>query len=151
MKINIGNLFFIGCGKRPKPRPPRIKWRISQGAFLVEGFMSALFLSSTQQSVLTIQPVDAKGNPAEIDGMPKWAMSNSDVADLSISEDGMSVTLVAVSPGATQVSVSVDARFGPEINLLTGVLDVTVTPAEAVGVTIVAGRPTEQAIPEFSE
>lgn len=108
--------------------------------------MSELFLSSTQQSVLAIRPSDVKGNPAGVDGIPGWSLSNEDVVRLVVAEDGMSAALIALGVGSTQVSVSVDARFGPEEVFLTGSLDVTVTPAEAVAVGIVAGAPTEQPV-----
>lgn len=51
---------------------------------------------------------------------------------------------MAIAPGITQVSVSVDARLDDEVHLITGVLEVNVTPAEAIAVNIMAGIPTDQ-------
>lgn len=106
--------------------------------------MSTLILSSTQQVEVHISPVDAKGHSAPVDGVPLWDTSNPGVAEVVPTSDGLGALIVAQGPGMTQVSVSVDTRMGEAVNLITGALDVTVTPAEAVAVAIVPGTPTEQ-------
>jgi len=114
--------------------------------------MSSLVLSTVQQVELSIQPVDAKGYVALTDGIPTWAVSNEGIIKVTTASDGLSAQpsdglsaqLVAIAPGITQVSVSVDARLDDEVHLITGVLEVNVTPAEAIAVNIMAGIPTDQ-------
>ena len=104
----------------------------------------AVVLSVIEKVRLSIQPIDAKGNPAPVDGIPAWSVANPEVASLAVSDDGLSAVLTATAPGSTQVSVQADARLGPDVNTITGLLDVTVTPAEAVTIQITTGTPELQ-------
>lgn len=104
-----------------------------------------MILTSTQKVELSIQPVDAKGNPAVVDGEPVWATSNPDVVSLEVAEGGMSCTAVAVGPvGTAQVAVTADADLGEGVAHITGLLDLEVMAGAAVNLQISAGIPTEQ-------
>jgi len=104
----------------------------------------AFILSVVEKVSLSIQPIDAKGNAAPVDGVPVWSVANPDLAALAVSDDGLSALLTATAPGSTQVSVQADARLGPDVNTITGLLDVVITPAEATTIQIVAGKPEPQ-------
>lgn len=141
--ININKLYFSPTFLVL----PRIKlrWRMTLFPLTLECFeMSSLVLSTVQKVELSIQPVDAKGYVALTDGIPTWTASNAGIVEITTASDGLSAELVAVAPGMTQVAVSVDARMGDEVHLITGVLEITVTPAEAIAVNIMAGIPTDQ-------
>lgn len=104
-----------------------------------------LILTTTQKSTLTLDPRDAKGNPAKLDGIPVWSTANPAVGALDVAPDGLSATFVAGEVGATQVSVVADADLDEgEVRELTGVLDVEVKAAEAISLGVGAGAPEEQ-------
>ena len=129
----------------PDRRKGILQWGISSSSFCIKGHHKmALTLSVIQQVTLSITPVDAKGNPAPVDGVPMWSLSVPDVATLTPAADGLSATLVAMTLGHEQVTVSADARFGPEVVTISGVLEVDVVTAEAVSLGIIAGEPTTQ-------
>lgn len=141
--ININKLYFSPT-YLVSPRI-KLRWRMTLFPLTLECFeMSSLVLSTVQKVELSIQPVDAKGYVALTDGIPTWTVSNGGIVEITTASDGLSAELVAVAPGMTQVAVSVDARMGDEVHLITGVLEITVTPAEAIAVNIMAGIPTDQ-------
>ena len=141
--ININKLYFSPT-YLVSPRI-KLRWRMTLFPLTLEWFeMSSLVLSTVQKVELSIQPVDAKGYVALTDGIPTWTASNAGIVEITTASDGLSAELVAVAPGMTQVAVSVDARMGDEVHLITGVLEITVTPAEAIAVNIMAGIPTDQ-------
>lgn len=104
-----------------------------------------LLMTSTQQATLSLDPRDAKGHPAALDGVPVWSVADPAVATVTPAADGLSAIVAGVAPGSTQVNVVADARIGPDVREIAGVLDVQIAPAEAVSLGISAGTPTEQA------
>jgi hypothetical protein len=103
-----------------------------------------LLLTDTQKVTLSIDPRNAKGNPAPVDGVPEWAVSNPGVGTITPSADGLSATFVATTGGDTQVSVTADADLGDGVRSLSATLDISVKPGEAVTLGITAGTPEEQ-------
>jgi hypothetical protein len=102
----------------------------------------AITITDLQAFSATIRPLDARGNPAPIDGMPTWSVSNEDALDLTVSTDGMTAEVVALGPlGNFQLAVTVDVRLGPEVLARDGILDITVVGSEATTIEIVPGVP----------
>ena len=100
-----------------------------------------LVLPNDHKVRASIQPVDAKGNPAQIEGAATWSSSNDQIAALqNVAADGLSADVV---PGATlgtcQINVQGDADLGSGVTNITGVLDVQVVAGSAVGFTITTG------------
>ena len=106
--------------------------------------MPNLVLTDSQQCDLSIQPVDKKGRPAPVDGVPVWGSSDDTVLTVQAGADGLTATIVAGNPGTAQVNVTADADLGAGNVPISGVLDVEVTAGAAVSVAISAGTPTEQ-------
>lgn len=105
----------------------------------------SLILKDDQKVKLSILPVDAKGNPAAVDGVPVWASSDDGVIAVIPSADGLSATATAVGKvGTAQVSVTADADLGDGVSNIAGVLDVTVVAGQAVSVGVTAGTPEAQ-------
>lgn len=109
----------------------------------------ALVLSSTQQAALSFTVVDAKGNPAKVDGVPVWDSVDPTTVSVTPGADGMSAMVKAVGPVTTagtsvQVSVQVDADLGAGVTPLMGTLDVQIVAGQAVAVSLAAGTPEEQ-------
>jgi hypothetical protein len=104
-----------------------------------------LKLTDSQKVTLTLDPRNAKGNSAALDGIPQWANSNPAVAALSVSSDGLTATATALTPGSTQITVVADADLDEgELREITGTLDLEVQAGEAVSLGLIAGTPTEQ-------
>jgi len=102
----------------------------------------AFTLTDIQQVTLAITAVDARGNPAKLDGAPVWATSDAALLTVTPSADGMSCVATAVGPlGTAQVTVTADADLGAGIRELTGLLDIEIIASEALNVTIVPGTP----------
>lgn len=108
----------------------------------------ALVLTATQQCELSIEVVDAKGNPAKVDGVPEWSSAEEAYVTVEASSDGMSAVAKAVGPVTStpvQVNVTVDAELDDEVREIVGVLEISVVAGEAVSIGISAGEPEEQA------
>ncbi|MBK7542797.1 MAG: hypothetical protein IPI57_13705 [Candidatus Competibacteraceae bacterium] len=104
----------------------------------------ALTLQVTQQFPIEIQPVDARGNPAAVDGAPAWSVSDETLLTVDPADDGLSAVVSAVGPvGSAQVTVRADARMGAEVREIVGTLDVSLVAAEAATLRLVPGVPTE--------
>lgn len=120
-------------------------WAEIPGKPIQELTTMSLILKDDQKVKLSILPVDAKGNPAAVDGVPVWASSDDGVIAVIPSADGLSATATAVGKvGTAQVSVTADADLGDGVSNIAGVLDVTVVAGQAVSVGVTAGTPEAQ-------
>ena len=129
--------------------PPRgvIRWLIKFNPYnVVRGDNEmAITITDNQKFSVSIQPVDAKGNAARVDGTPNWQVGDFTILSVVQSDDGMSAEVFALGAlGVTQVIVSADADLGEGVKPITGILDVTVIGGEAIGFTINTGVPEEQ-------
>lgn len=105
-----------------------------------------LLLTTTQEVDFTIQPADKFGNPAKVDGVPVWNVSDEGVGSLVISADGLTATFKALGPvGNCQVSATADADLGEGMKSISGTADIQVESGAAVAMNLVAGAPREQA------
>ncbi|WP_321377058.1 hypothetical protein [Trichococcus shcherbakoviae] len=104
-----------------------------------------LVLKDTQKCAMAVTPVDAKGNPASVDGPPSWTVLGNLIVTLEPSDDGLSCNVYATGTlGSTQVQVTADADLGDGVVPITGLLDVQVVGGDAVSLSIAAGTPEEQ-------
>lgn len=111
---------------------------------LTEG-ANTIKMTNSQKATATIQPVDKKGQPAPVDGVPTWASSDETIVTVTPAADGLSAVVAAVGPlGTAKVSVTGDADLGADVAPIFGTLDVTVTQGQAVGFKIDLGPATEQ-------
>ncbi len=112
---------------------------------VVTGDIKMLILTDTQEVDLAIKPVDKKGLPAQLDGMPIWVTSNVAICTVIPAADGLSaVVKAAAAIGDVQISVAADADLGSGVTTITGVLDISVVAGQAVSMDVVAGQPREQ-------
>jgi hypothetical protein len=104
--------------------------------------ISMLQLTDVQSCSLSVQPIDAKGNPAPVDGPPSWSVSDPTILSIVPSADGLSASISAVGLlGNCQVNVSADADMGAGTVTISGSLDVTVVASQAASLNIGAGVP----------
>jgi len=91
-------------------------------------------IGATSNIAFVVQYVDAKGQPALVDGTPVWAVSNSTAASAPVvAADGMSATVpLTGNVGNFQVSVTADADLGAGVKSLVSTEDVQVVAGEAV-------------------
>lgn len=107
-------------------------------------------LRDDQKVLLTIQPLDAKGKPAAVDGAPTWASSDETQVTLEVASDGLSAVASGVAPPADataalpRVVVTADADLGSGITPITGSLEFTITAGSAATISITAGTPANQ-------
>jgi len=116
---------------------PGFRWSITYNGITTKD-IKVLVLPNDHKVKASIQPVDAKGNPAAIEGAATWSSSNDQIAAVAnIAADGLSADVV---PGATlgtcQINVQGDADLGSGVTSIAGVLDVQVVAGQAVGFTI---------------
>ncbi len=98
---------------------------------------------------VVLSPLNARGEPAPVDGVPVWASSDETVVTVAPSEDGMSAVINTVAAGVARVTVTADADLGEGVSEITGVTDdlnVTVGPnSEASVLTLTIGDPQPKA------
>lgn len=93
-------------------------------------------------------PVDAKGNPAKIQGDVVWSVSDETVLRLTPTDNPNVVTVVAVGPvGAASVTVSGDADLGEGVTTISSTLAFEIVGGQAIGFTFNVGSPREQVPP----
>jgi hypothetical protein len=132
-------------------RPHRAKRLVFHSALIdqltvIKGEIESMIITDTQQVDLAIKPVDKKGNPGQVDGVPAWTSSNPAVATVEPASDGLSATVKAATAlGTTQISVTADADLGAGVTPIVGTVDIEVVGGQAVSLSIVAGTPAEQA------
>jgi hypothetical protein len=104
-----------------------------------------MILTDTQKVTCTINPLNSKGKPAPVDGVPLWESSDPQVALVVRGEDGKTAIVYAIAEGTAQISVTADADMDVnEVRNIAGVLDIEVRPSEAVTMGIQTGAPEEQ-------
>lgn len=103
-------------------------------------------LTETQMVVGVVQPVTAKGNPAQVQaGSSVFTSSEPGVVSVEVDQaNELKVTVKAQAPGAAQVRWSADADLGDGVRTISAVADFVVVAGMAVGATINFGVPTEQ-------
>lgn len=102
----------------------------------------ALALTDEQKVALSIEPKTAAGNPARLDGVPVWSVSDAEFLTLEVAPDGLSAVATTTGKlGVCQIQVTADADLGDGVRELTALLDIQLVAAEAVTLGIVAGTP----------
>jgi hypothetical protein len=119
---------------------PGFRWTINHNGVITRN-VTMLALQNDQQVTASIQPVDAKGNPAKVDGAPEWSSSSEGVAVVKAAPDGLSATVAGIDIGTCQINVKADADLGEGVTALTGTLDVEVLAGSAVALSITTGTP----------
>lgn len=101
-----------------------------------------LILTDAQKVTLSVGFTNPIGNPAPVDGVPVWTVSDPNIIDLQVSDDGLTAEAITKGPlGPCQVTVTADADMGEGNRSITGTLDIEVRASEAVTVGITAGTP----------
>jgi hypothetical protein len=111
----------------------------------LKGERMAYTLPIDHQVEVQVAYVDAKGNPAAVDGDPTWSSSDPALATVSPdAADAFKAVVLPVGPaGNVQIKVEADADIGAGVKELITLMDVTLVAGEAVAGTITpVGAPT---------
>jgi hypothetical protein len=112
--------------------------RFEQFTVTAEGDHVMYTLPVDHTVLMQVAYVDAKGNPATIDGAVSW--ESSDVSVLSVTVDPQDSTVCRATPvgsvGQVQVTATCDADLGEGVRNLITVCDIEVVGGEAVSGTI---------------
>ena len=140
-EININKYYSSDKKHRYKPHFKFIVlYRINNQIITSE--VSMVVLLDNQKVSVLIQPVSVKGNPAPLDGVPVWTVTDESLVSVVSAEDGMSAVVTAVGPiGTAQVIVKGDADLGEGLVEITGILDVEILASGAATFVITPGTP----------
>lgn len=120
----------------------RARIKLATGAFVITLYGDfTMKISVLSQVDATIAYVDARGNPATVDGAPVWGTDRPDLVSLSETLDGMSCTMVPLAVGTAQITVTADADLGDGVRELVTLGTLEIIAAEAVAGVITFGEP----------
>jgi hypothetical protein len=118
--------------------------RLPGKTILIEG-VTRMIITATQEVDLAIKPLDARGNPAQVDGRPEWESSDPSVIEVLPATDGLSCVARAKGKlGHALISVTADADLGAGVQNITGTIDIDIAASQAISIEIIAGEMREQ-------
>lgn len=94
--------------------------------------------TSEEKILVTLNPVTAAGNPAQVDGTPSWVVVSGD-ATIEPSTDGLSCYLISGTVGNSVITVTADADLGEGVREITDTIDYAVVSAEASSLGLSVG------------
>lgn len=100
-------------------------------------------ITNEQKILVTLAPTTASGNPAPLDGVPVWAVTEGD-ATLEVAEDGRSSYLISGDIGSSLILVTADPDMGEGVREISDVIALTVVAAEAASIGLSAGSPEQK-------
>ena len=111
--------------------------------------MSNVVLTDLQKVFTSFIVKDKMENPAPIDGIPTWSVSDPNLLQVVPTEDGLGCQVYTVGPlGKGQVIVTADADLGEGVEPITGTLNVQVIGSKAVAIGVNVGTPEPRELPE---
>lgn len=98
-------------------------------------------ITNEEKVQVTLAPTTAAGNPALLDGIPTWEVTEGD-ATIEVSVDGLSCMLISGAADVnSKIQVTADADLGEGVVTLTDLIDLAVVPASASKLGIQVGTP----------
>lgn len=127
---------------RRRPRRLSVGWIVKVGTIGVRGTpregTTLMFMLPVDKKAL-IAPIfqDKAGNPARVDGIPSWSVSDENFGTLTVAPDGMSAEyLPSGTLGSVQVNLEADADLGEGVKPLKGALDIQIEAGEAAVIVL---------------
>jgi hypothetical protein len=104
----------------------------------------SLIMTVAQECPLSVTFKDDQGNPAQVES-GEWSVTDPSIITIHTDPQDLTKAIVAATgvPGTGQVNVKADARFGPDVKEIFGLLDVQIVSSEATVVEISAGTPSD--------
>lgn len=101
-------------------------------------------MTVTQECDVSVAYYDANNQPAQVDGIPVWSVSDDSVLALTVADDGMSGVVSSKGVvGVSQLSISADADMGQGVRSLVSLADFEIVANEAVTANVSIGAPRE--------
>lgn len=123
---------------------PRLVFSVKIGGTVIRD-IKMLILPIDKKVPAHVQPVDAAGNPAQVEGAPVWTSSAENIVTVTASGDGLQAEITPLGAlGTAQINVSADADLGSGVTTIIGVLDVQTVAGEAVSLQIQTGEAVPQ-------
>ena len=126
----------IGVGS---PQPKHIP--VQHGGPIV-----AFQLRDDQQVELSVEALDAEGNPASV----TTVFSSSDASIVAVTDRGDGTAMAVASPGAAglgMATITAEVTDKSDGDVHTGTFDIEVVAGDAVTVNILAGEPAPKEMP----
>ncbi len=122
-------------------QPPVVQWTYGPVLNLVIARSPIIYqLQDGQKSSVTIDFKTLGGNPATVDGVPAWTVSNPEILDLSVSADGLTATFSAKGPlGSCFLNLTADADLSEGVRNIIGQSEVVVVAGDAAVVNFTFG------------
>lgn len=94
--------------------------------------MAVFNLPPTHQVLASVNITTADGQPARVDGIPTWSLSDPSIVTLDVAVDGLSALVKATGDfGVTQLLFEADADRGEGVRTIAAVGDIAVLEPEA--------------------
>jgi hypothetical protein len=126
-----------GTVEPPVPAEIHGRLTLSFNAFSITGVNMDATVPAGTSGAVTVDWVDAFGNPAKTDGPTSWQSSDPSIVTATVAPDDATTNtavLTSVGPiGPAQVQATADADMGAGTRSITAVCNVTVIAGEAVG------------------
>jgi hypothetical protein len=137
----------INCGhhkkrKRKKLRLVVTKIQIDQNIF--EGEIMATQMTDIQQTSLTVSALDAKNNPAALDGPVVFVSSDPTILNVQPTGPNSCAVVAVGALGNAQVQFSADADLGSGVVTLSGISDFTIVSSQATQLNAAVGPVIDQ-------
>lgn len=122
----------------PEPSKAGVWVESTCDGLTVKGMAPIMYTLPNDKSVqLKITYVDAKGNPAKVDGDVEWTSSDEDICGIATTGDSTLVTLIPGSKvGQCQIKATADADLGEGVKEIITPFDLEVVAGSAVAGTI---------------
>ena len=130
-------------GGQPPPQPPAAgvavagRLAFSFPPFAFGGMNMDATVPAGSKGNVTVDWVDAFGNPAQVDGKTTWQSSDAAIVKVSIAPDdatSQTAQLESLGPiGPAQIQATADADMGDGVKTITAICNVTVIAGQAVG------------------
>lgn len=131
---------FLVIRVRPQRRAIRLKILDENN----QEITMAVTISADKKRVFSVAPVDSKGRPAQIDGIPEWSVSPTGGVRLFPSTNGLSCEVAWFAPMSGQVvTIKADADLGAGVEEIFGSVDVVTLSAKATGFAVTVGEETD--------
>lgn len=122
----------------PPDKSLRVVFTAKCGGLTVKGQSPMSYtLPVGMQVNLSVSYVDARGNPAQVDGETSWSGTDDSIAIVNQNPDDSTKCIVmAQDIGQMQVTCRADADVGEDVDEIMGTLDIEVVAGKAVSVQI---------------
>ena len=125
---------------------PRFNWSIGSAVNKTktegQNNMLEITITNEQKIQVTLTPVTATNNPAQLDGGATFEVISGTATVAMIADNPLSAFLVSGDlPGDSEILVSADADLGDGVETISDIIKLTVAGAKAASLGLTVGAP----------